>query len=209
MPVWSTSSNLWKQLVSTAFIWQVEMVLFGVATRSVGDYPEQLLITAINVQHVQPRTTNWVIPLVLERHASLQKSSKHSTQQVRAPQLSRRHAEKLESNLCSILSGKPCRFWISTSLSLPTSFTSCTKGSSNTLTSWLKVIYGDTEIDARCRRLPPNHNIRIFMKGISHLWRVTGTEHDQILWFLLGIIIDMRLPDNMNPTCLLCAVRGM
>ena len=47
------------------------------------------------------------------------------------------------------------------------------------------------------------------MKGISHLSRVTGTEHDQISRFLLGIIIDMHLPDNMNPTRLLRAVRGM
>jgi hypothetical protein len=50
---------------------------------------------------------------------------------------------------------------------------------------------GDAEIDARCRRLPPNHHIRLFMKGISHLSRVTGTEHDQICRFLLGIIIDI------------------
>jgi len=77
------------------------------------------------------------------------------------------------------------------------------------LISWLRLIYGDTEIDARCRRLPPNHNVRIFMKGISHLSRVTGTEHDQISRFLLGIIIDLRLPNNMNPTRLIRAVRGM
>ncbi|KIJ58077.1 hypothetical protein HYDPIDRAFT_103314, partial [Hydnomerulius pinastri MD-312] len=57
------------------------------------------------------------------------------------------------------------------------------------LISWIKTSYGEAEIDARCRRLPPNHNIRVFMKGISSLARVSGTEHNQICRFLLGVII--------------------
>ena len=77
------------------------------------------------------------------------------------------------------------------------------------LISWIRAICGDDEIDARCRRLPPNHNIRIFMKGISHLSRITGTEHEQISRILLGLIIDIRLPDNMSPGRLLRAVRGI
>ncbi|KAJ6562917.1 hypothetical protein B0H10DRAFT_2239780 [Mycena sp. CBHHK59/15] len=77
------------------------------------------------------------------------------------------------------------------------------------LISWLKGCCGEAEIDARCRRLPPNHNIRLFMKGISNLSRVTGKEHDQISRFLLGIIIDIRLPDNLSSTRLLGAVRGI
>ena len=77
------------------------------------------------------------------------------------------------------------------------------------LISWIRAICGDDEIDARCRRLPPNHNIRIFMKGISHLSRITGTEHEQISRILLGLIIDIRLPDNTSPRCLLRAVRGI
>ena len=38
---------------------------------------------------------------------------------------------------------------------------------------------------------------------------MTGTEHDQISRFLLGLIIDIRLPNNMSPVHLLCAVRGI
>ncbi|KAJ7697770.1 hypothetical protein B0H14DRAFT_3100321 [Mycena olivaceomarginata] len=53
------------------------------------------------------------------------------------------------------------------------------------LISWLKECCGEAEIDARCRRLPPNRNIRLFMSGISNLSRVTGKEHDQISRFLL------------------------
>ncbi|KAJ6580141.1 hypothetical protein DFH09DRAFT_912800 [Mycena vulgaris] len=77
------------------------------------------------------------------------------------------------------------------------------------LISWLKSCCGEAEIDARCRRLPPNHNIRLFMSGISNLSRVTGKEHDQISRFLLGIIVDIRLPDNLSPNRLLGAVRGI
>ncbi|THV03159.1 hypothetical protein K435DRAFT_817339 [Dendrothele bispora CBS 962.96] len=46
------------------------------------------------------------------------------------------------------------------------------------------------EIDARVRRLPLNHGIRHFHKGISTLSRVTGAEHKQICALLLGLIID-------------------
>ncbi|KAJ6605728.1 hypothetical protein B0H10DRAFT_2311298 [Mycena sp. CBHHK59/15] len=77
------------------------------------------------------------------------------------------------------------------------------------LIAWLKACCGEAEIDARCRRLPPNHNIRLFMSGISNLSRVTGKEHDQISRFLLGIIIDIKLPNNLASGRLLAAVRGL
>ncbi|KAJ6492474.1 hypothetical protein C8R47DRAFT_430764 [Mycena vitilis] len=77
------------------------------------------------------------------------------------------------------------------------------------LISWLKLVCGEEEIDARCRRLPPNHNIRLFMNGISNLSRVTGKEHDQISRFLLGIIVDIHLPDDLSSDRLLGAVRGI
>ncbi|KAG2369566.1 hypothetical protein BDR07DRAFT_1604426 [Suillus spraguei] len=77
------------------------------------------------------------------------------------------------------------------------------------LLAWLSDACGSAEIDARCRRLPPNHHIRIFTKGITTLSRVSGTEHNQICRFLLGIIIDTSLPHNMSSAGLLRAVRGL
>ncbi|KAG2131135.1 hypothetical protein BD769DRAFT_1355430 [Suillus cothurnatus] len=77
------------------------------------------------------------------------------------------------------------------------------------LLGWLAQACGPNEIDARCRRLPPNHHIRLFMKGITGLSRISGTEHAQICCFLLGVIIDARLPGNMSSTRLLRAVRGL
>ncbi|KAK6988927.1 hypothetical protein R3P38DRAFT_3331721 [Favolaschia claudopus] len=77
------------------------------------------------------------------------------------------------------------------------------------LIAWLKATCGEAEVDARCRRLPPNHNIRLFMNGISDLNCVTGKEHDQISRFILGIIIDIQLPNNLPSSRLLGAVRGI
>ena len=62
------------------------------------------------------------------------------------------------------------------------------------MTSWLIELCKHTEIDAHCQCLPMNHHICYFMKGISGLSCVTGTEHDQICCFLLGIIHDIQLP---------------
>ncbi|KAG2339926.1 hypothetical protein BDR05DRAFT_977595 [Suillus weaverae] len=56
--------------------------------------------------------------------------------------------------------------------------------------AWIKLAFGETEIDAHCRQLPPNHNIRVFNKGISSLARICH--------FLLGIIIDIPLPNNIS-----------
>jgi len=53
---------------------------------------------------------------------------------------------------------------------------------------WTISVLGSKEVDARCRRIPPNHNIRVFTRGISSLSRVTGQEHDQMCRFLLGLL---------------------
>jgi hypothetical protein len=77
------------------------------------------------------------------------------------------------------------------------------------LTVWIKSAFGPLELDARCRCLPPNHNIRLFTKGISTLSRVSDQEHNQICRILLGLIVDLRLPGNQSPVCLIWAVRAM
>ena len=69
---------------------------------------------------------------------------------------------------------------------------------------WIQDICGDAEIDAHCHWLPPNHHI--FMKGISGLLHVTGAEHNQICQFLLDIIIDIKLSDNLLHACHLAAI---
>ncbi|KAG2120459.1 uncharacterized protein F5147DRAFT_741494 [Suillus discolor] len=74
------------------------------------------------------------------------------------------------------------------------------------LIEWIKEEYSKAKIDACCRRLPPNHSICLFMKGISSLSHVSGTEHNQICRFLLGVIIDIRLPGNLDSARLIHAV---
>ncbi|THU92309.1 hypothetical protein K435DRAFT_820522 [Dendrothele bispora CBS 962.96] len=75
--------------------------------------------------------------------------------------------------------------------------------------AWVLEVYGTHEIDARCRRLPPNHNIRLFMKGIASLSRLSGQEHDQISRFILGLICDTPLPNGMSGVRLVRCLRGL
>ncbi|KAH9975424.1 hypothetical protein BGW80DRAFT_1169067 [Lactifluus volemus] len=77
------------------------------------------------------------------------------------------------------------------------------------LINWVVQACGATEVDARCRRMPPNHNIRLFMKGISSLSRVSGEEHDYMCRILLGLVIDTQLPDGLSNARLLACVRAL
>ncbi|PIL24483.1 hypothetical protein GSI_14238 [Ganoderma sinense ZZ0214-1] len=75
--------------------------------------------------------------------------------------------------------------------------------------SWLKQAYGADELDARCRRLPPNHQIRLFLKGITTLQRVTGKEHAHMCRFLLGLIATLPLRGGFSSVRLVRAVRAL
>ncbi|KAJ7795959.1 hypothetical protein B0H14DRAFT_3093459 [Mycena olivaceomarginata] len=75
--------------------------------------------------------------------------------------------------------------------------------------NWLKAAFGPAEIDARCRRLPPNHNVRLFLKGITTLSRISGTEHGQICRILLGLIVDLHLPERQSTARLIRCVRDL
>ena len=77
------------------------------------------------------------------------------------------------------------------------------------LIAWLQEAYGEDEIDARCRRLPLNHNLRHFAKGISCMSRVTGKEHSDICRILLGVIIGLPLPGGASPVRLIRATRAI
>ncbi|KAG5640512.1 hypothetical protein DXG03_008232 [Asterophora parasitica] len=77
------------------------------------------------------------------------------------------------------------------------------------LLAWLTEAHGAAKIDARCQRLPQNHNIRIFMKGITTLSRVTGQEHDQMCRILMGLVIDLPLPNGRSNTRLIRVVCGI
>ena len=75
------------------------------------------------------------------------------------------------------------------------------------LIAWLQEAYGEDEIDAQCRWLPLNHNIRHFAKGILCMSHVTGKEHSDICGILLGVIISLPLPGGASPVCLVHTTR--
>ena len=75
--------------------------------------------------------------------------------------------------------------------------------------AWVIQAYGAAEIDARCRRMPPNHGARFFANGIATLSHLTGRERQDICRILLGLIIDLPLPNGTSPTRLILAVRAI
>lgn len=77
------------------------------------------------------------------------------------------------------------------------------------LVSWIKATYDNAELDARVRRLPPNHHIRNFFKGITSLLHVTGREHSDMARILLGLVADMKMPDEDLKPALIQAIRAL
>ncbi|KAJ3555302.1 hypothetical protein NP233_g12242 [Leucocoprinus birnbaumii] len=77
------------------------------------------------------------------------------------------------------------------------------------LISWLKVALGEANLDHHAACMPPNHHICMFAKGISHLLHIVGTEHDQMCCVLLGLVLDVCLPNKKHPTSLIKTVRAV
>ena len=73
------------------------------------------------------------------------------------------------------------------------------------LVSWLIGTFGTLEIDACCRSIPPNHHILTFAKGISILTHVTGKEHKNMSRILLGLVLDLPVPNGQVSPCIAAA----
>ena len=177
----------------------------------VGDYPEQTLVTCCkNFEcpkcHVRP--TDLGEPAVCENRSS-NEALKALTSIDRGP------AAYIES--CKAVGLKPVYhpFWAE--LPFTNIFQSITpdnlhqlyQGMVKHVISWITSAFGEAEVDARFRRLPPNHNVRLFSNGISLLSRVTGQEHKDICRVLLRIIIDLPLKSGLSPVRLVRAVRAL
>ncbi|KAG6876939.1 hypothetical protein C0993_011873 [Termitomyces sp. T159_Od127] len=57
--------------------------------------------------------------------------------------------------------------------------------------------------------MPPNHNICLFIEGVSTLSRVSVQEHDYMCQILLESVIDAPLPDGLSSARLLAAVQAI
>lgn len=69
--------------------------------------------------------------------------------------------------------------------------------------------FGPSQIDARCRSLPPNHHILTFVRGISTLSRVSGLEHKHMCRILLGLVMDLPVPSGAAPSRIIRTVRAL
>jgi len=147
----------------------------------IGDYPEQLLIIlGLNGDYPRcPKDCNDLREYNdnIEINASLQDLDKVfnalNTFDIDASQF---------LQACVSIRIKPMLrpFW----LKLPFLNTYCSitsdilhqmyQGFMKQIIQWVITIVDTTEIDACCRHMPPNHNMRVFTQGISLLSRVTG-----------------------------------
>jgi hypothetical protein len=180
----------------------------------VGDYPEQCLVTCTYNGRC-PKCQYLLISWGNMQHFNASRSEQHA---IDTFQLANGNAHIFHA-ACREAGFKPIYqpFW--ESLPLANVYVSITpdilhqllQGVMKHLLSWLTSAraFGKTEIDARCRIIPPNHNITLFPKGISMLSRVSGKEHKAICRILLGLIIDLPLPDGHVPSRILRAVRSL
>ena len=58
----------------------------------------------------------------------------------------------------------------------------------------------------QCRAIPPNHKILLFTKGISSFSQILGHEHKKMCSILLGLIVDLPIPDGRDPSHLIKCV---
>ena len=177
-----------------------------------GDYPEQVLVTCV--------TSGECVPCPAKRD-ELDKEPTKSYRDMDCVLKAFRHADDPDLTefilACKDAGIKPIvhPFWRGLPLVhifrsiCPDILHQFYQGVIRHLITWIKSAFGPLELDARCRRLPPNHNIHLFMKGITTLLRISGQEHSQICRILLGLIIDLRLPGNQSPVRLVRAVRAM
>ena len=69
--------------------------------------------------------------------------------------------------------------------------------------------FGPAEVNARCRIIPPNHGITLFPKGITFPSHVSGHEHKAICSILLGLVVNLALPDGQALSRVLGAMRAL
>ncbi|KAI9457386.1 hypothetical protein F5148DRAFT_1151183 [Russula earlei] len=155
----------------------------------VGDYPEQLLVTLVK---------NGECPTCEAPHDELGKdcNTQHPLQNldnILDALASVSQGSMVFAQNCRDAGIKPiyCPFWEDLPYAnvyhaiMPDILHKLYQGVIKHMVSWIIQAYGVAEIDAWCHRLPPNHNICLFFKGISTLSRVTGREHDQMCCFIL------------------------
>jgi hypothetical protein len=177
----------------------------------VGDYPEQVLVTCTHNNRC-PKCL--VPPNELGLHARY--PPRNYDQAIDAYLLADGDAHAFHS-ACRGAGQKPVfhPFW--ESLPLANVFVSITpdilhqllQGVFKHMITWLIGTFGAAEIDARCQSLPPNHHISVFAKGISGLSRVTGKEHKNMSRILLGLIMDLPVPDGQVLPRILAVVRAL
>jgi hypothetical protein len=199
------------EMVSGDGIWHRCHPIFAIF---VGDYPEQVLVSCTYNSHC-PKCT---VP-----HNELGESEvfplRNLDEALNVYQLADDADTRVFHAACRETGLKPVYhpFWESLPLSniyisiTPDILHQLLQGVMKHLILWLTHpnAFGATEVNARCRSLPPNHHIKYFPRGITTLSRVSGEEHKNICRILIGLVINLPLPRMQAPSRVIKAVRAL
>ena len=167
---------------------------FPVVAVYAADYPEQALVTCTRYMQTCPKcfvSRDELGEHVIQEPRNQKESSRtihHACQQsarARADAVLKDHGLNLI----------PDAFWIGLphcnihDAITPDILHQLYQGLVRHLCSWLQTLIGDAELDARFKRMPRVHGVRLFSKGISCLTQVSGPEHREICKQLLGCIV--------------------
>lgn len=182
----------------------------------IGDYPEQLLVTCVK----KDRCPICTVPWQDINKCPTDPQHQHPIRSVVAALRALRHivhGPTIFRKACESAGIKPVQrpFWedlpytnIWRSIT-PDVLHELYQGIIKHLLEWVIDIAGANEVDARFARMTPHHNTRVFVKGVSHLQRVTGREHSQIASVLLGVVVGLKSKDGGNLAPLVRCVRAL
>jgi hypothetical protein len=168
---------------------------FPVVAAYAADYPEQALVTCTRYLQTCPKC--FVSKDELGEHLS--QGPRHQKESIRTI----RHAcrQSTRARIDAILKDHGLNpisnaFWIGLphcnihDAITPDILHQLYQGLVKHLCGWLQTLIGDAELDARFKRMPRVHGVRLFSNGISCLTQVSGPEHREICKQLLGCIVD-------------------
>ncbi|KAG1884751.1 hypothetical protein F4604DRAFT_1878691 [Suillus subluteus] len=166
---------------------------FPVLTAYVADYPEQALVTCTRYTQTCPKC-----------FVTRDELGDHQQQSVRTI----RHATVVRDHGLNLILDP---FWIGLlhcnihDTITPDILHQIYQGLVKHLRGWIQTPVGDAELDARFKRMPHVHGVRLFSHGISGLTQVSGPEHREICKQLLGCIVDAP----GAPARVICATRSL
>ncbi len=74
------------------------------------------------------------------------------------------------------------------------------------LVKWLIGVFKAKVINVWCQKIPLNHKVMLFTRGLMVLAHMLGHKYKKMCYILLGIIIDLSVSSEFDSMCIIKAV---